>query len=155
MTDFQWLTKDQAAERLQVSTRTIERYIVEGGVRKYAADGGRMVRFRSDEIDGLMKPAITEKHYVGPAKTHCNTCMTEVKYVDPGEEDNDTDTKVCAECGNCVLCDDMGERGGFLDCPHIFCTECGQWDDKNVCTPSGYWSDGPMHVCPWNSNSAD
>lgn len=51
-----WLTKEQAAAHLQVTTRTIDRLVKAGKLRKHVLDGTNSVRFKREDLDGLMEP---------------------------------------------------------------------------------------------------
>lgn len=50
-----WLTADEAAERLHVTRRTLDRYRTEGRLRAFRI-GPRAVRFRPDDLDALAQP---------------------------------------------------------------------------------------------------
>lgn len=48
-----WLTQQQAADRLQVHVRTIERARADGRLPTYAAGTRRALRFRVEDVDAL------------------------------------------------------------------------------------------------------
>lgn len=50
-----WLTRKQAARRLQVSERTLERYQAQRLIRAYLLPGGAR-RWKPAEIDALLHP---------------------------------------------------------------------------------------------------
>jgi excisionase family DNA binding protein len=52
----QWLTQQQAADRLQVHLRTIERARADGRLTTYRAGRERALRFRVEDVDALMEP---------------------------------------------------------------------------------------------------
>ena len=49
-----WLTKAEVAERLRVSTRTVDRLADAGSLTRYGHQG-RLLRFRLVDVDGLME----------------------------------------------------------------------------------------------------
>ena len=49
-----WLTKAEAAERLRVSTRTVDRLADTGALTRYRHQG-RLLRFRLVDVDALME----------------------------------------------------------------------------------------------------
>ena len=49
-----WLTKAEAAERLRVSTRTVDRLTASRALTSYRHQG-RLLRFRLVDVDGLME----------------------------------------------------------------------------------------------------
>ena len=49
-----WLNCDQAADRIGMSARSLERYRLVGGGPKYAK-AGRQVRYRADWLDGWLE----------------------------------------------------------------------------------------------------
>lgn len=53
-----WLTKEQAAARLQVSPRTLDRFASLGRLTKYGFDDVQQahVRFKAEEVDRLLRP---------------------------------------------------------------------------------------------------
>ena len=51
-----WLTKAEAAERLRVSTRTVDRLADTGALARYRHQG-RLLRFKQEDVDGLMERA--------------------------------------------------------------------------------------------------
>lgn len=50
-----WLTADEAADYLQVTRRTLDRYRAEGLLPAYRV-GPRSVRFRAADLDALARP---------------------------------------------------------------------------------------------------
>ena len=50
-----WLTSDEAAARLKITRRTLDRWRADGLVTAYRM-GPRSVRFRCDELDALLTP---------------------------------------------------------------------------------------------------
>lgn len=52
-----WLTREEAAERLRVSPRTLDRYAREEKIAKYKVAGTQSVRYRADEVDALVQPS--------------------------------------------------------------------------------------------------
>lgn len=52
---MEWLTMAQAATRVGVSIRTVERYVDAGKLELHAFESGR-VRVRVGDVDGLLKP---------------------------------------------------------------------------------------------------
>lgn len=52
----QWLTQQQAADRLGVHLRTIERHRAAGRLPTYRAGTTRALRFRVEDVDALMTP---------------------------------------------------------------------------------------------------
>jgi excisionase family DNA binding protein len=50
-----WLTADEAAEYLQVTRRTLDRYRTEGRIPAYRV-GPRAVRFKRADLDALAQP---------------------------------------------------------------------------------------------------
>lgn len=57
--DLQWLTQQQAADRLQVHVRTVERHRASGRLPTYRATPGGAPRFRVQDVDALMQPDST------------------------------------------------------------------------------------------------
>lgn len=58
MTESPWLTIEQAAERLQVSVRTVERMVAAGELteRRPPYAGSRARRYRVEDVDAAMQP---------------------------------------------------------------------------------------------------
>jgi excisionase family DNA binding protein len=56
ITDTEWMTPKEAAEYLRCSIRTVWRMVSDGRLEKYKL-GEQLVRFRSDDVRGLMSPA--------------------------------------------------------------------------------------------------
>jgi excisionase family DNA binding protein len=54
-----WLTQQQAADRLGVHLRTIERARAAGQLPTYRAGTKRGLRFRVEDVDALMQPDTT------------------------------------------------------------------------------------------------
>jgi excisionase family DNA binding protein len=53
-----WLTAEQAAERLQVSVRTVERMVAAGRLQeRRPLPGSTTRRYHVDDVDAAMKPA--------------------------------------------------------------------------------------------------
>ena len=50
-----WLTIDQAAERLQVHVRTVERMVASGKLREHRSTE-RVRRYHVDDVDAVMQP---------------------------------------------------------------------------------------------------
>ena len=48
-----WLTRAEAAERLRVSMRTVDRLAATGALTSYRHQG-RLLRFRLEDVDALM-----------------------------------------------------------------------------------------------------
>jgi excisionase family DNA binding protein len=60
--DTPWLTIEQAAERLQVSVRTVERMVAAGRLterRPHATSRAR--RYHVDDVDAAMQPTETDQ----------------------------------------------------------------------------------------------
>lgn len=55
---MKWLTLDEAAQRTGWTVRTVRRYIDSGRLVAYRATGGRTLRLRSDDVDGLFLPVV-------------------------------------------------------------------------------------------------
>ena len=53
MADSPWLTKTEAARRLRVSTRTLDRWVRRGLVRRY--EQGAVFRFKPEDVDAAME----------------------------------------------------------------------------------------------------
>lgn len=52
-----WLTIDQAAERLQVSVKTVERMVTDGNLREYRPRlNSTARRYRPEDVDAAMLP---------------------------------------------------------------------------------------------------
>lgn len=51
-----WLTQDEAAERLGVSVRTVERLRASGRLRTFRAVPDGAPRFRVEDVDAVMVP---------------------------------------------------------------------------------------------------
>ncbi len=51
-----WLTRQEAAKYLSISPRTLDRWVEDGLIIRYHVGKLRSVRFKVDELDGLMKP---------------------------------------------------------------------------------------------------
>lgn len=54
-TPRQWITIQQAADRLGVTPKTIRNFIARGGLHGYRI-GAHMIRVRSSEVDALLRP---------------------------------------------------------------------------------------------------
>lgn len=52
-----WLTREEAAERLRVNPRTLDRYARDNKLTKHKVAGTQSVRYRADEVDALVQPA--------------------------------------------------------------------------------------------------
>jgi excisionase family DNA binding protein len=52
-----WLTREEAADRLRVSPRTVDRYATEGKLAKHKLAGTQSVRFRAADVDALVQPS--------------------------------------------------------------------------------------------------
>lgn len=50
-----WLTRQQAADELGVTLRSIARYIENGKLRAYKVAGNR-VRIKAEDLDALLRP---------------------------------------------------------------------------------------------------
>lgn len=50
---YEWLTRQQAADRLKITPRTLSRWVESGRCPVHRTPGGRP-RFRSDEVDALL-----------------------------------------------------------------------------------------------------
>jgi excisionase family DNA binding protein len=53
--DDQWLTRTQAAERLHVNVRTVDRWVARGWLTRYETPSGR-ARFKAADVDALAAP---------------------------------------------------------------------------------------------------
>lgn len=51
------MTKNEVAQYLGVSPKTVEKYVRDGVLTKYALPKVRTVRFRRDEVEALFEPA--------------------------------------------------------------------------------------------------
>jgi len=60
-----WLTQKEAAERLKVSTQTIEAWRKAGWVR-YVQDGPKLFRYRADYLDQDVEAKLGVKAYLEP-----------------------------------------------------------------------------------------
>jgi excisionase family DNA binding protein len=49
-----WLTKAEAADRLRVDVRTIDRWVESGHLIRYTTPGGH-ARFRTEDVDALLR----------------------------------------------------------------------------------------------------
>jgi len=59
----EFLTRNDAAKRLKVTTRTVDRYIADGKLPAVVLPVGRRVRIPSKAVDSLLKPlARSESH---------------------------------------------------------------------------------------------
>ena len=54
VTTAKWLTAEQAAERLNLSVRTIRKYRATGQLTAYKVAGEKALRFRVEDVDALM-----------------------------------------------------------------------------------------------------
>lgn len=74
--DTPWLTIEQAAERLQVSVRTVERAVAAGTLAEYRPySNSRARRYRVQDVDAAMAPAATCTDVLEPAHggpRHCS-----------------------------------------------------------------------------------
>lgn len=59
-----WLTQDEAAEHLNVTTRTIRRMIAAGDLPAYRL-GQRMLRIDATDVDNLLRPIPTTRGACG------------------------------------------------------------------------------------------
>ena len=57
MTEQVWYTRDEAAEYLRVSTRTLDRWIASGRLRAYR-QSRKLVRLRREDLDDFMMGGI-------------------------------------------------------------------------------------------------
>lgn len=53
---MKWLTRQEAAKYLSIHPRTLDRWVEEGRVTRYHVGELRSVRFKVEDLDGLMKP---------------------------------------------------------------------------------------------------
>lgn len=53
--DEDFLTSEEAAKRLSVSSRTIERYVKDGLLKKYRRRIGREVYYKRSEVEDLLR----------------------------------------------------------------------------------------------------
>lgn len=53
--DEDFMTSEEACERLGVSPRTLERYVKEGLLRKYRRKIGRAVFYKRSEVEDLLR----------------------------------------------------------------------------------------------------
>jgi excisionase family DNA binding protein len=53
--DEDFLTSEEACKRLNVSSRTIERYVRDGLLKKYRRRIGREVFYRRSEVEDLLR----------------------------------------------------------------------------------------------------
>lgn len=56
----EWLTRQEAADRLNVGPRTVDRYARLGKLTKHKLRGTQSVRFAADEVDALAVPKPTD-----------------------------------------------------------------------------------------------
>ena len=50
-----WFIREEAAKYLRYSAKTIDRWVAEGRLRRYAPDGCSHYRFKRSELDRLME----------------------------------------------------------------------------------------------------
>lgn len=60
MNETPWMTKKEAAGRLKVTTRTIERLVTSGQLKKHTVGTGRAVRFKAADVEALLTPQDTD-----------------------------------------------------------------------------------------------
>lgn len=53
----EYMTRDQVAEMLQVSTKTVDRYIKNGKLTASRLPGGRLLRIPRTAVDALLQAA--------------------------------------------------------------------------------------------------
>ena len=53
--DDQWLTRMQAAERLGINVRTVDRWVANGWLTRYETVSG-LARFRAEDVEALAEP---------------------------------------------------------------------------------------------------
>ncbi len=53
--DEDFMTSQEACKRLNVSSRTLERYVRDGLLRKYRRRIGREVFYKRSEVEGLLR----------------------------------------------------------------------------------------------------
>ena len=53
--DEDFLTSEEAAKRLNVSSRTLERYVRDGLLKKYRRRIGREVYYKRSEVEDLLR----------------------------------------------------------------------------------------------------
>lgn len=53
--DGDFLTTEEASKRLNVSSRTLERYVKDGLLRKYRRRIGREVYYKRSEVEDLLR----------------------------------------------------------------------------------------------------
>lgn len=51
---FRWMTKQEVADRLRVTTQTVRRMARDGRLTEHR--NGNIVRFRDDEVEALLQP---------------------------------------------------------------------------------------------------
>lgn len=56
-----WLTVEEAADRLRVSTATVRRWIRHGKLTKHTVAGLQSVRIRRSEVDALIRPVLDDE----------------------------------------------------------------------------------------------
>lgn len=49
----QWLTATTVCEHLDITDKTLRRYVAEGKIPAYRM-GGRLLRFKAEDVDALM-----------------------------------------------------------------------------------------------------
>jgi len=60
MSSSTWMTRRETAVHLRVDPKTVDRYVREGKLTKYSLAGGPVVRFRRDEVEGLVSPVMQD-----------------------------------------------------------------------------------------------
>jgi excisionase family DNA binding protein len=53
--DEEYMTSDEACKRLKVSSRTLERYVRDGLLKKHRRRIGREVFYKRSEVEGLLR----------------------------------------------------------------------------------------------------
>ena len=53
--DKEFMTSDEASKRLNVSSRTLERYVRDGLLKKYRRRIGREVFYKRSEVEDLLR----------------------------------------------------------------------------------------------------
>lgn len=112
------MTRQEAAEHLRVTTKTIDRWVRDGKLTRYTISGLRSVRFKTSELDGLLEPEGAPVQAEQEAPDRSAWLRT------PPTEQNPHCPGPYASCPPQNPDIDPNEH---VICEHLWCDKCRMW----------------------------